>query len=145
IQIDAEPRGYHQGIRTADLFVRADARLAAIAILQELESGPDMRARVRTPELATRIRTEPAYSGDWPAIPDTLDPRDVCRALEEIIPKDARIVSGTGNQSCFHTVMRGYDPRKYHCLRGFGAIGNALSHAAGIAVAADGRSETVLF
>lgn len=41
--------------------------------------------------------------------------------------------------------MRSYDPRKYHCLRGFGAIGNALSHAAGIAVAADGRSETVLF
>ena len=36
IQIDTNPRGLWQGLRTADLHVRADARAAAEAIVERM-------------------------------------------------------------------------------------------------------------
>src|SRR5262249_27036503 len=47
--------------------------------------------------------------------------------------KDYDIVPGSGHHSYFHTVMRGYDPTRYHVMRDFGAIGNSISYAIGVA------------
>ena len=51
---------------------------------------------------------------------------------------------GSGHHLGFHTVMRGFEPTRYHCMRDFGAIGNSISYAIGVA-AARKNGKVVLF
>jgi acetolactate synthase-1/2/3 large subunit len=145
VQIDTNPVGRRQGLKIADFYVRADAALAARALVDRLGNGENVQSQVRTPDLARRIREEPADDGVFPAQAGTVDPREVFKELERLIPGDFDAIGGSGHQAYFHTVMRGYDPRKYHHLRDFGAIGNALSHAIGVAAARGNNGKVVLY
>jgi thiamine pyrophosphate-dependent acetolactate synthase large subunit-like protein len=55
--------------------------------------------------------------------------------LDRVIPKDWDLVSGSGHQAYFQTHMRGRKPENFHVLREFGAIGNSISIAMGVAAA----------
>jgi thiamine pyrophosphate-dependent acetolactate synthase large subunit-like protein len=144
VQIDTEPLGLQTGLRAADLYLRADARLAAAAALQKLEARGAPAARIRSEALARRIREEPADGAEFAVEPGLIDPRRAIDALDRVIPKDYDSVSGAGHQAYFHTAMRGRRPEHYHAIREFGAIGNGISLAIGVAAARrDGK--TVLF
>lgn len=144
IQIDIEPLGLKDGARVADMHVKGDAKLTAAELLLRLgEHGPT-KAVIRNPELAKRIRDEPAENSRFEVEPGTLDPRAVFEEIEAVLPKDYDVVSGSGHQSYFHTVMRGGDPTRYHVIRDFGAIGNGISFAIGVAVARE-NGRVVLF
>lgn len=145
IQIDTNPVGRRDGLKVAGLYMRADAKLAAEAIFQQLGNGNDIKSEVRSARLAERIRDEPADDAAFPAQQGTVDPREAFEELERLIPGDFDSVSGSGHQAYFHSVMRGFDPRKYHSLRDFGAIGNALSYGIGIAAARGNNGKVVVF
>ena len=144
VQVDIAPAGLGQGMKAGDLHLRADAKLTAIALLNALKAKGGAKTSVRTPELARRIKDEPADKAEFPAEPGLLDPRAAIAELERVIPKDFDTVSGTGHQSYFHTVMRGYAPEKYHAIREFGAIGNGISLVIGVA-SAKKNGKVVLF
>jgi thiamine pyrophosphate-dependent acetolactate synthase large subunit-like protein len=144
IQIDTHPLGLRDGDEAADIYVMADAKLAATELLAKLKARGKTKAEIRSSELAKRIKELPADSTPTEIAPGTLDPRRVFEELEGVIPGDYDVVSGSGHQSYFHTVMRGGDPTRYHAMRDFGAIGNAISYAIGVA-AARGNGKIVLF
>ena len=144
MQVDVAPQGLNGGMQVADLHVRADAKLTAEAVTKKLKELGKTKAAIRTPELAKRIKDEPADTNTFSVEPGLLDPRAVIAELDRVIPKDYDSVSGSGHQSYFHTVMRGRPPEKYFAVRDFGAIGNSISLAMGVAMARkDGK--TVLF
>jgi acetolactate synthase I/II/III large subunit len=144
VQIDTEPLGLRNGLQAADFYLHADAKLAAAAALAKLRAGGATSARIRSPELARRIRDEPADGAQFPIEPGLLDPRRVIDELDRVIPKDYDSVSGAGHQAYFHSTMRGRKPENYHAIREFGAIGNGISLAIGVAAAKrDGKA--VLF
>ena len=143
-QVDLEPLGLRQGLKAADLYLRADARLTAEALLRQLRERGPTKAAIRTPELERRIREEPADDAEFTIEKGTLDPRAVIEELDRVIPKDFDSVSGSGHQSYFHSVMRGRKPEHYHAMRDFGAIGNGISFAIGVASARK-NGKTVLF
>ena len=64
-----------------------------------------------------------------------LDPREAIRALDAVVPKDWDIVLGGGHQAYFNTQMRGRAAERYTTVREFGAVGNGLSYALGVAAA----------
>jgi thiamine pyrophosphate-dependent acetolactate synthase large subunit-like protein len=134
-QVDTEPLGLNTGLKAGDLHLRADARLAAEQTLAKLRALGRASAKFRSPELARRIAEEPADGTRFPEQPGLLDPRRVAEALDRVIPKDFDCVSGAGHQSYFHTTMRGRRPENYHVMREFGAIGNGISFAIGVAAA----------
>jgi acetolactate synthase I/II/III large subunit len=143
-QIDSEPLGLNNGLKAGDLHLRADAKLAAAAVLERLRQRGRTNARIRSPELARRIREEPADSAQFPIEPGLLDPRAAIAELDRVIPKDYDCVSGSGHQAYFHSTMRGRKPENYHAIREFGAIGNGISFAIGVA-AARKNGKIVLF
>ncbi|MDB5592989.1 thiamine pyrophosphate-binding protein [Enterovirga sp.] len=145
VQVDTNPVGRRQGFRVAGSYLRADAKLAAAALIEALGRATPVRSQVRSPELARRIRDEPADDGVFPRTPGLVDPRELFRALERLIPGDYDAIGGSGHQAYFHTVMRGGDPRRYHSLRDFGAIGNAFPHAIGVAAARGNNGRVVLY
>jgi acetolactate synthase-1/2/3 large subunit len=144
VQIDVAPLGLAHGVKSGDLHLAADAKLAAAAILEKLPAGRRTAANIRSPELARRIKEEPADAAEFAVEPGTLDPRRVIEELDRVIPKDFDSVSGSGHQSYFHSVMRGRKPEKYHAIRAFGAIGSGISYAIGVA-AARGNGRVALF
>ena len=139
IQLDDAPRGLRDGLKAADLYLKADARVGTEAILSGLDkklgAGKPTAATIRTKELAHRIATEPADSMPFDIEPGLLDPRAVVEAVDKVVPKDWDIVVGGGHQAYFPAQMRGRPAERYTTVREFGAVGNGLSYALGIAAA----------
>jgi thiamine pyrophosphate-dependent acetolactate synthase large subunit-like protein len=136
VQIDTNPRGLWQGVRTADLHLRADARAAAEALLRRLDEEGIRRPGWRSNEIAARIAADVPDGKEFAATPGTLDPRRVVRELDAAIPKDWDIVVAGGH--CFNfaiTHLKGRAAGRYHIPIDFGAIGSGLSAAIGVAVA----------
>jgi thiamine pyrophosphate-dependent acetolactate synthase large subunit-like protein len=144
VQIDTEPLGLRNGLKAADLYLRADAKLAVAEILERLRQRGGVKASIRSSELARRIREEPADGAQYSIEPGLLDPRVAIDELDRVLPKDYDCVSGAGHQSYFHSTMRGRKPENYHAIREFGAIGNGISLAIGVAAAKKSR-KVVLF
>ncbi len=143
VQIDERPLGLRDGMLAADLFVKADAKAGVEAVTHELRKRGAGKTGYRSAKLAERIATAPIDSAEFPVAPGTFDPRRVIVELDRVIPKDWDMVSGSGHQAYFQTHMRGRKPENYHVLREFGAIGNSISIAMGVA-AARGNGKVVL-
>jgi len=138
VQIDTNPRGLWQGIRTADLHIRADARATAEAVARRLRERGIRRPGWRSNAVAARIAAtaELPDSREFAVTPGTLDPRPAVRELDAAVPKDWDIVVAGGH--CFSFAMTHFKGRpagKYHTPLDFGAIGSGLSATIGVAVA----------
>jgi acetolactate synthase I/II/III large subunit len=134
VQIDDAPRGLRDGMSAAQLYLKADARSAVEAVLAGLGGGTPT-ATVRTAELAHRLAHELADDLAFTIEPGVIDPRAAVRALDAVVPKDWDIVSGSGHQAYFVSQMRGRPAERFLTIREFGAIGNGLSYALGVAAA----------
>jgi acetolactate synthase I/II/III large subunit len=136
IQIDSEPRGIQNARKVADLYVRADAKTGARAVIDALRArGRSRRPEWRSPELARRIVEEPCDGTIFELQLSVLDPREAIAALNRVIPKDWEIVNSSGHCSYFSAQMRGRSAERFLAIREFGAIGNGLSYAVGMAAA----------
>lgn len=133
-QIDERPRGLKDGLPAADLFVRADAKAGVEAVAREL-ARYGAKTGFRSPGLAERIALAAPDTAQFSIEPGTFDPRHVVAELDRVIPKDWDMVSGSGHQAYFQTHMRGRKPEQFHVLREFGAIGNSIAIAIGVAAA----------
>jgi thiamine pyrophosphate-dependent acetolactate synthase large subunit-like protein len=136
VQIDTNPRGLWQGVKTADLHIRADARATAEAIARRLHERGIRRPGWRSNAIASRIAAESPDAKEFAVTPGTLDPRPVVRELDATVPKDWDVIVAGGH--CFSfamTHLRGRAAGKYHTPLDFGAIGSGLSAAIGVAVA----------
>jgi thiamine pyrophosphate-dependent acetolactate synthase large subunit-like protein len=135
-QIDVNPRGLWQGLRTADLHVRADARAAAEAILKRVGERGVAKSGFRTGDIVAQIAADSPDSKEFLVQANTVDPRKMVLELDKAIPKDWDIVVGGGHYfSMAMTHMTGRPADKYHVVNDFGAIGSGLPAAIGIATA----------
>jgi len=98
----------------------------------------------RSAAVATAIRDTPTDSQKYPIEPGLLDPRDVVSLLDELIPENWYTVNSSGHCSCFFAQMKNRPANRFFTLREFGAIGNGLSFAMGVATA-NPQEPVVLF
>ena len=132
LQIDTDPTTLAQGRIAAHDHLRADARLGVEAILAALAPrDPGWR----TDALAHRIATAPADSTEFDPIPGLHDPRDVVAALETHLPQGWEMVNSSGHCSYFAAQMPSRAQEHFLTIREFGAIGNGLPFAMGVAAA----------
>ena len=94
--------------------------------------------------MAARIRDSKPDSHVFEIEPGLLDPRDVVEALEEALPHDWEMVNSGGHCSWFFAQMPSRPQEKFLTIREFGAIGNGISFAMGVAAARPDRT-VVLF
>ena len=142
VQIDTAPRGLWQGLRTADMHIRADARAGAEAITARLaQRGVVPRTAYRGDDLAARIAADVPDRKEFAIAPGVVDPRKAMMELDAIVPKDWDLVIGGGHYfGIAMTYLRGRAAEKYHVVSDFGAIGNGLPAAIGVAAArGDGK------
>ena len=132
LQIDLDPVAVAQGRVAASAHLRADARLGSEALTALLPARP---ADWRGAGLARRIATAPADAASFPPEPGLHDPRDAVAALDAAIPPGWQLVNSSGHCSYFFAQMPRRPQPEFLTIREFGAIGNGISFAMGVAVA----------
>jgi len=141
LQIDVDPVAFNQGQEVARHHLRADARLGAEALAAAL---PARTRTWRSEAMATRLREAKFDSQAFEIDAGLLDPRDVIEVLEKALPQDWEMVNSGGHCSWFFAQMPSRPQEKFLTIREFGAIGNGLSFAMGVA-AARPQHRVVLF
>ena len=141
LHVDTAPLSVSQGRIVARSHVRADARLGVEALAKAVAARP---ASWRSAETARFIRETPADPEPFPAEPGVHDPRDVVAALEAALPQDWEMVNSSGHCSFYFAQMPSRPQERFLTIREFGAIGNGVSFAMGVAAARPDR-KVVLF
>ncbi|MFZ1909418.1 MAG: thiamine pyrophosphate-dependent enzyme, partial [Burkholderiales bacterium] len=141
LQIDLDPVAVSQGQETARHHLRADARLGVEALTAAL---PARGRKWRSEAMAARMRDSKPDSHAFEIEPGLLDPRDVVEALEKALPQEWEMVNSGGHSSWFFGQMPSRPHEKFLTIREFGAIGNGISFAMGVAAARPDRT-VVLF
>jgi len=143
LQIDIDPVAVSQGQEVAKHHLRGDARLSVEALAAKL---PARAAGWRNQAMAARIRDSKPDSMKFEIEPGLLDPRDVVEALEKALPRDWQMVNSGGHCSWFFAQMPSRPQENFLTIREFGAIGNGISFAMGVAaaVAAARRDQPVV-
>jgi acetolactate synthase I/II/III large subunit len=141
VQIDIAPRGLWQGLRTADLHLRADARAGAEAVTAALKARSIRKDGYRSAAIASAIAADVPDRKEFAIAPGTVDPRRAMEELDAIVPKDWDLVIGGGHYfGIAMTHLKGRPAERYHVVSDFGAIGNGLPAAIGVAAArGDGK------
>lgn len=135
IQIDTAPIGINQGRVVADVYVGADAGAGVTALTAAISEKTAADPHWRSDDMAKRIAEAPADDAVFAEPLNGLDPRHVVSALDAVIPRDWDLVNSSGHCSYFTAQMRGRSAERFHTIREFGAIGNGLSYAIGVAAA----------
>jgi thiamine pyrophosphate-dependent acetolactate synthase large subunit-like protein len=94
--------------------------------------------------MAQRIRDSKPDSQAFDIEPGLLDPRRVVEALEAALPREWEMVNSGGHCSWFFAQMPSRPQERFLTIREFGAIGNGISFAMGVAAARPDRT-VVLF
>jgi acetolactate synthase I/II/III large subunit len=138
IQVDDEPAalGAHHRV---DVAVVGDVGETVLALLTAVRSSV---SEWRTPQLADRIR-----SGTWPAQPyedggtsETIDPRTLSIALDELLPRDRAVAVDSGHFMAYPPMyLRVESADAFVFTQGFQSIGLGLATALGAAVARPDR------
>ena len=132
LQIDIDPVAVSQGQEVARHHLRADARLGVEALTK---ASPPRDGSWRSDAMAARIRDSKPDSHAFEIEPGLLDPRDVVAALEKALPHEWEMVNSGGHCSWFFAQMPSRPQEKFLTIREFGAIGNGISFAMGVAAA----------
>jgi acetolactate synthase I/II/III large subunit len=142
VHIDTRPHMLMGGGKVADCYVHADARLGVESLNGVLDRRSFTSIGYRTPEVKERLLTHFIDSAEFPIEADRVDPREVCLALDEIVPSDVQLVMGSGASAGFTTMLFNR-PRTVLAGHFFGCIGQMLPAAMG-AVVASGNKPTLL-
>ncbi len=137
LQIDLDPVAVSQGRVAAEAHLRADARLGVEALAEAL---PPRASDWRSADLALRLRATPADGARFDIEPGLLDPREVVAALEAALPADWELVNSSGHCSFYFAQMPSRPQQRFLTIREFGAIGNGISFAMGVAAASPDRT-----
>ena len=132
LQIDIDPAALSQGRLAADAHLRADARLGVEALIAAL---PARTPEWRSAALAARIATASPDSTAFAHETGLHDPREVVQTLEAALPAEWQMVNSSGHCSFYVAHMPSRPHEKFLTIREFGAIGNGISFAMGVAVA----------
>jgi len=136
LHIDIEPVTISQGRVAAQHHLCCDAKLGCEALSQAVtQREPGNENYWRSDLIAAAIKDTPADDVHFTIESDLLDPREVVKTLDELIPSSWFTVNSSGHCSCFFAQMKNRPADRFLTIREFGAIGNGLSFAMGVATA----------
>jgi thiamine pyrophosphate-dependent acetolactate synthase large subunit-like protein len=140
VHFDTNPKAagrYHP----AEIAIVADARLAAQALVKELEKRGHKSGGYRTPAVAERLRDFKLESTVTDKADSLgLDPRMVMIGLDKILPPERTLVVDGGHHFEFAVAHIGVpDPRGFIFTNEYFAVSSGLSAALGAAVARPDR------
>jgi len=140
-QVSEEPQGIFQGRVVAQTLVQGDAGLTILELIPLVDKKPALR---RSERLLREIEETPIDSQTAVDVAGGMHPFDAVAILDQQIPKSWQVVNSSGHCSYFFSHMKTRPFKNFLTIREFGAIGNGISFAMGVA-RAEPQVPTVLF
>ncbi len=143
VHVDSQPHLMMGGGRAADCYLQADARIGVEELEKLLASRGVKLAGYRTPDVKAKLVNHQADRTEFEMDPGTVDPREAVIALDQIVPPEIGVLSGSGMTSAFCSMLM---TRRRELVQGghfFGCIGQMLPAAMG-AVVATGKPAMLL-
>jgi len=143
VHIDRKPHLIMGKGRAAECYLQADARAGVEALGAALAKRSVKNVGYRTSEVKKQLAGKHVDRTEFPLDPNTVDPREVCLTLDEMIPSEIGVITGSGVTAGFSNML--FNRPRSLVLAGhfFGCIGQMLPAAMG-AVVAQGNKPTVL-
>jgi len=143
IQIDSQPHVMMSGGRYSDVYLQSDAKIAVEELEKLLASKSVKLTGYRTPDVKAKLVNHSADRTEFSIDPNTVDPRESVLALDELIPAEYGVLSGSGMTSGFASMLMTRRRSLVQAGHFFGCIGQMLPAAMG-AVVAMGNKPMVL-
>ena len=143
VHIDRKPHLIMGKGRAAECYLQADASAGVEALDAALAKRSVKITGYRTGEVKKQLAGKHVDRTEFPIDPNTVDPREVCLTLDEMIPTEIGVITGSGVTAGFSNML--FNRQRSLVLAGhfFGCIGQMLPAAMG-AVVAQGNKPTVL-
>jgi len=135
VHIDSQPHLMMGGGRAADCYLQADARIGVEELEKLLARRNVKLAGYRTPDVKAKLVNHNADRTEFEMDPGTVDPREAVIALDQLVPPEIGVLSGSGMTSAFCSMLM---TRRRALVQGghfFGCIGQMLPAAMGAVVA----------
>src|SRR5439155_1690240 len=131
IQLDIKPHAMMGDGRAADVYVHTDARLGVEALEAELARRSHHNTGYRTAQVKDKLAHQHDDPAEFDIEPDLLDPRDVCGVLDDALPADFNLLTGSGASAGFTTMICNRPRHLVIPSHWFGCIGQSLPAAIG--------------
>jgi acetolactate synthase-1/2/3 large subunit len=143
VHLDAKPHVMMSGGRSADCYLQTDARAGVEALESVLAKRSFQQTGYRTADVKKQLVRHFEDRTEFPIDAGSVDPREVCLALDEIVPTDVGLYTGSGATAGFSNIL--FTRRRPVVLAShfFGCIGQMLPAAMG-AVVATGNKPALL-
>jgi acetolactate synthase-1/2/3 large subunit len=143
VHMDSKPHVMMSGGRSADCYLQTDAKAGVEALDSLLAKRSFKQTGFRTGEVKERLANALDDRTQFPLEPGTADPRPVCLALDEMVPAEYALYTGSGASAGFSNIL--FSRRRPVVLAShfFGCIGQMMPAAMG-AVAAAGNKPGLL-
>ena len=143
VHIDSKPHLMIAGGRGADCYLQADARVGVEELEKLLASRNVKSVGYRTPDVKAKLVNHNADRTEFEIDPGTVDPREACIALDNLLPPEIGMMSGSGMTAGFVSLLMTRQRSLVQAGHFFGCIGQMLPAAMG-AIAATGNKPLVL-
>ncbi len=135
VHIDSKAHLMMGNARFADAYVQADAKIGVEEMEKLLAARGVKGTGYRTPDVKSKLVNHNADRTEFEIEPGTVDPREAVIAIDQIVPPEIGLMSGSGMTSAFCSMLM---TRRRGLVQGghfFGCIGQMLPAAMGAVVA----------
>ena len=143
VHIDVKPHVMMFGGKAADCYVQADAKAGVEALLRALEKRGVKSIGYRTPDVKKRLTGHYEDRAEFLIEPGYADPREVVNTLDEVVPADISLFTGSGCTAGFSNILFRRQRPVVLASHFFGCIGQMLPAAMG-GVMAMGNKPAIL-
>ncbi len=143
VHLDTKPHVMMGGGRSADLYLQSDARTGVEALESLLAQRSVKSTGYRTAEVKKRLVGHFDDRTEFLIEPGSIDPREICLALDEIVPTDVPLAMGSGASNGFSTMLFNRPRPLVMAAQFYGCIGQMLPAAMG-AIVANGNKPMLL-
>jgi acetolactate synthase I/II/III large subunit len=135
VHIDIQPHIVMGNGKAADCYLQSDGRAGVEALEAALAKRSVQQKGYRTPEVKERLARHFEDPAKFELEPGTVDPRQVCLLLDQIVPDTVGLSTGSGATTGFSNML--FTRRRPFVICGhyFGCIGQMMPAAMGAAVA----------
>lgn len=143
VHLDTKPHVLMGNARSSDVYLQTDAKLGVEALEAALAQQNFKQTGYRTSEVKKQLVGHFADRAEFPIEDGKVDPRDVVTTLDEVIPGNISLLTGSGASAGFSNILFSKERPLVMASHFFGCIGQMMPAAIG-AVMASGNKPHVL-
>jgi acetolactate synthase-1/2/3 large subunit len=144
VHIDTKTHVLMGNARSSDVYMQSDAKLGVEALVAALEQQGFKQTGYRTNDVKKQLVGHFQDKKEYPIEDDKVDPRDVITTLDEVIPNNISLLTGSGASAGFSNILFNKERPLVMASHFFGCIGQMMPAAMGAVLATGNRPHVLV-